>query len=792
MGNGVTKKKNIVATVSAFKQKVGERKDSADNGDKVVVLQKGDWVDDPELEGGPRQDAFHKPQRHDEELRNNFDAVIEDISDDVEKETPRTQRSEGITSSTSLEHSTLLERVSRLEDTCRSQASIVSQLENTCVSQASMISQMQQLVNQLQKDSLSTVSVLQYNILASYLGKNTQPWFLYGAEIDTEKRKQILRKFNQRDENGVPKYGWPEYAEDFLQPHEIRAIEKLDMHFNWELRKVRLTKEIKKYDADVVSLVELDQYEYFAHSLGENWDSVFHKRPRDASLDGCGVFWRKSKFWKETSQAWDFVDSCDTKGRERRDRSCLMVLLRWRGSRAPLVVVSTHLARNPEDRAQTAIRVRQVTQLVEWLTEFTNEHHVSDSPVILLGDLNARHFGEIRGIARTVWQIKGDPMHPFLWSASDVPTGPTSVTKARQVRIDIVQYTSSQLEVMDVVPVPKLPPGSVIPNEDHPSDHFPVCAKFVLKTSFEKHKACARDWLECVAGREKLHPLTEQELKQAYEFFDRDRSGVIHRHDLEESCLELNCNMCNDVQRLLLDCFPDNQISYYNFVKAYEVRLNHERLRCIGDLECAFHFFAEDDCGQIRVGNLEAAFREITPIGFTDEEVREMIRRMNLWDHTLEAEDLEEVFVDLHKFCEVVCQASFPHKDRRRSVSRPSCFGPPGSFSRQVSETASKSEASSTRARASTKELVQRLDRFHNAVNGAQPRLPDRIFSSSFPVATDLTLTERQPSNLVHEESNMAFLRRREVGPAYPVMPSIAPDDALSKEIRVESLRTVR
>lgn len=764
MGNGVTKKK---------KKKGGESSESADNCDKVLPLERGDWGDDPELEDGVRghskkvqKEVCPEQPRHVGEVCAEYDAVIEDISDNLEKETPQTQRIEGgATSSTSVENLTLVDRVSQLEDTCRSQAAIVSKLESTCISQATMINQMQQLVNQLQKDAISTVSVLQYNILASYLGKNTQPWFLYGADIDPEKRKLILRKFNQRDTNGTPKYGWPEYAEDFLQPDEIRAVEKMDKNFNWDSRKVRLTQEIRRYDADVVSLVELDKYDYFAESLCDTWDSVFHKRPRDASLDGCGVFWRKSKFVREASQAWDFVDSiCDNTGRERRDRSCLIVLLRWRGSRAPLVVVSTHLARNPEDRAQTAIRVRQVTQLVEWLTEFTNEHKVSDSPVILLGDLNAHHFGEIRGIARTVWQIKGDPMHPFLWSASDVPTGPTSITKARQVRIDIVQYTSSQLEVMEVVPVPKLPPGEVIPSEEHPSDHFPVCAKFVLKTSIEKHKACARDWLECVAGHHKLHPLTELELKQAYEFFDRDRSGTIHRHDLEESCLELNCNMCNDVQRLLLECFPDKQISYYNFVKAYEVRLNHERLRCIGDLEHAFHFFAEEDCGRIRVGNLEAAFREITPIGFTDEEVREMIRRMNLWDHSLQADCLEEVFVDLHKFCEVVCQASFPHRDRRKNSRRPSRIGSK-QYGRQISPARSEEGK-----RASTKELVQRLDRFHSELNGLQPRLANTVFSTHMP----LTAMGVQPQ-MVHEDSNMAFIRRSEAQFKEPEFDSCIP-----------------
>ena len=55
-----------------------------------------------------------------------------------------------------------------------------------------------------------------------------------------------------------------------------------------------------------------------------------------------------------------------------------------------------------------------------------------------------------------MWQIKGDPIHQFLWGATHVNTGATSVTQARHCRIDVVQYQSSHMEVLDVMPMPKL------------------------------------------------------------------------------------------------------------------------------------------------------------------------------------------------------------------------------------------------------------------------------------------------------------------------------------------------
>ncbi|CAJ1441348.1 unnamed protein product [Effrenium voratum] len=83
----------------------------------------------------------------------------------------------------------------------------------------------------------------------------------------------------------------------------------------WEARRKKLTDQIWDLDPDIVSLVI-------------------------SSADGCGIFWRRSKFQMVASEAGD-------KGREKRDRSCLMVLLRWKNAphTLPLVVVSTHLAK---------------------------------------------------------------------------------------------------------------------------------------------------------------------------------------------------------------------------------------------------------------------------------------------------------------------------------------------------------------------------------------------------------------------------------------------------------------
>lgn len=176
-------------------------------------------------------------------------------------------------------------------------------------------------------------------------------------------------------------------------------------------------------------------------------------------------------------------------------------------------------------------------------------------------------------------------------------------------------------------------------------------------------KRHAYNWLECVVGHRKLHPLTELELQSAFSFFDRDRSSHIHRHDLEESCVELHVDLSSEVQKVLLGCFPQDQINYTHFVRAYEARLSAERMRHMGDLESAFKFLAEDNSDNIPMSKLKDAFREITPVHFSDAEVEAMLKKVLT---TKSATTNGEEQVNIHEFCKVVCQANFQHHHGRQ------------------------------------------------------------------------------------------------------------------------------
>ena len=239
------------------------------------------------------------------------------------------------------------------------------------------VRELQEKVHELQAEqqalwaSQSVVfTVAQYNILASYLGDNRQPWFLYGlpaGALPDSRREAIMTKFYEKDQQGqFVNVGWPNYVTGLLSDEEQRQIEAYnERYFVWEVRRAKLLDTVLGTGADLISLVELDLYESFwqpsMHKYG--YDSVYRKRPRASSRDGCGIFWRRKLFTLEADDHLDFVDrQCQETGAQSKDRCALFVLLRHVHSGERILFISTHLARNPECPTQTKMRAKQVAE----------------------------------------------------------------------------------------------------------------------------------------------------------------------------------------------------------------------------------------------------------------------------------------------------------------------------------------------------------------------------------------------------------------------------------------------
>eukprot|EP00562_Extubocellulus_spinifer_P012958 CAMPEP_0178552468 /NCGR_PEP_ID=MMETSP0697-20121206/7313_1 /TAXON_ID=265572 /ORGANISM="Extubocellulus spinifer, Strain CCMP396" /LENGTH=780 /DNA_ID=CAMNT_0020185347 /DNA_START=96 /DNA_END=2435 /DNA_ORIENTATION=+ len=283
------------------------------------------------------------------------------------------------------------------------------------------------------------------------------------------------------------------------------------------------------------------------------------------------------------------------------DRVALFALLRHVATNRRLIFASTHLARNPEDSRKTQERARQVAQLLYQATVFAAEHGVlgaggatvdvgshsggggdevqlleggegEEAPLILAGDLNEVNIRHLATLARVKCGLAAMSCHPFLYTSrsasSLVPTterapyAPTSITSCRSFRIDYVLLQPSLFDVCRTVPVPlatnatrtddggggeeeeeeecAMSDDDFIPNELHPSDHFPVAFKLRLRGWRSSAEGCAAYWAKTVikantneANRAPtLAPpvsavLRLEELDAAWEYFGGKEGGGI-------------------------------------------------------------------------------------------------------------------------------------------------------------------------------------------------------------------------------------------------------------------------
>jgi len=353
--------------------------------------------------------------------------------------------------------------------------------------------------------------VAQYNILASYLGNNREPWFLFGAltrsTADQERARQVAIRHQAIDkETGNPLYkGWEQYTEGILSAAEKRAVEQRDAEvFSWTVRQPKIAKTILSLDADLVSLVELDRYEEFFRDTfeREGYGSFWMKRPRNNSKDGCAILYRKTKLKLLDSSGFAYND--DIEG-NRKDRVALMGLFQMHhamdGEDDRLIFVSTHLARNPEDETQNEIRIRQVSELMIELRMFANTHDALNVPVIVAGDWNAETIETLRFMSLALFSLQHifQDAHPMLLGGIDIVTAKTAFTMQRQSRIDYLLYQDNLLRPVSQQIYPAesdlkslLASQKCIPNEEHPSDHLPVWADFEIASRLQVARECAQ------------------------------------------------------------------------------------------------------------------------------------------------------------------------------------------------------------------------------------------------------------------------------------------------------------
>lgn len=485
----------------------------------------------------------------------------------------------------------------------------------------------------------------QYNILAGYLGNNMEPWFLYGVDMPEERRQKIIKLHGERLPSGKPaNAGWPNYVKGVLSEEEIAQVERVHKSdFAWDMRKDRLVQVIRDIDCDLLSLVECDHYEdHFQPALTDmGYDSVWKKRPRPNSTDGCCIAWRRGLFSHVGTHHVEYVDKYDpvTK-RTYKDRIALIVLLKAEVTGQHVCFVSTHLQRNPEDPTQDMLRARQVGQVIRELGEFTKSLNCEEAPVVLSGDLNCTSFGRLRGIANTVSMLNpGHFLHPFTFDSADVPTGVTSVTTARCMRIDAIMYQAQRLQLVEVMELPELDPATPIPNCQHPSDHVPIVAQFRMQSQLSANRHMAKEWYLCLTSGCGTSPLNRRQLQNAFKLYDADGDGHISKVNLLKTLTALFGLLPQGSD----DCFANAKfpVPFDAFVNMYMDAVKGGGMPGLKDLRDAFDAFDTDGNGTLDETELIRAFANCAPTSIPEERLKELFRAIDVsGDGSIDLEEM--------------------------------------------------------------------------------------------------------------------------------------------------------
>lgn len=344
-----------------------------------------------------------------------------------------------------------------------------------------------------------SVKVMQYNILAAYLGQNYMPWFLFDQHINTpnslqhrEHQQKTLLDMMAATKNGKPAN--PQFATWFKncvitesttyvksEPEECRAYEGIfsalellrlknynDQYFDWSERRNKIYLEIEKSRPDIISLVELDDVAFFAEKLGQlGYDHVFLKRPRASSIDGCGIFYLRNRFELKEKIPLVYSDN---------DRISLLAHFFDRLARKELIFGSTHLMREPDSQAQELVRKNEVKELVTKINMI--EKNLS-APVIIAGDFNAEP-----GSPSINDMIQGG-FRPAIIDKQflkDFKAPCTSKTLARSVWIDYIFYRGFLSDKSTPKAIKDCSnPYMVWPDQNEGSDHVPVIAELAYE-----------------------------------------------------------------------------------------------------------------------------------------------------------------------------------------------------------------------------------------------------------------------------------------------------------------------
>lgn len=294
----------------------------------------------------------------------------------------------------------------------------------------------------------------------------------------------------------------------------------------WKARSKAVLSRLLAFDADFLCLQELDEYEsYYKPNMSrEGYESVYVKRS-GRKRDGCGIFFRRSRFALLDKQAIDYnrlvppdggqeessgsegedepVDGNDPRVRLKRDCVGIMAAFRFLdGPQHLLLLTNTHLYWDP---AWADVKLAQAKYLLLCLSDYqrTLSEKFNSAPVILVtGDFNSQPedrvyvfllsghaSGDDKPAQVSNEQSDSDERPPVQLCSLYAQVGRepafTNVSTGFTGTLDYILFRpcealkpKSYLAVPESEDAPELEGG--LPNYNHPSDHLPIGADFSI------------------------------------------------------------------------------------------------------------------------------------------------------------------------------------------------------------------------------------------------------------------------------------------------------------------------
>eukprot|EP00755_Sulcionema_specki_P025550 Sspe_Gene.15715::Locus_5481_Transcript_1_1_Confidence_1.000_Length_1783::g.15715::m.15715/K18764/CCRN4L; nocturnin len=294
----------------------------------------------------------------------------------------------------------------------------------------------------------------------------------------------------------------------YQRPHIFRCPPKW---LDWEYRGPRVAAEIRRLEADVIALQEVDKWDFLRESL-DGFDGTFASKT--GFDDGVALLWRTSLFRPADRKIVRFSRGAQVALLQR------LLLFDTESTARAIVVVSTHLKAGLHDRFE-ASRNEQLQAVITVTEEFAR-----GDPIVVLADLNA-HPKDLPGMAALA--VPSALRRGF---ASVYPGNVYTVWSGwtdGEVRaaFDHVLFSATTLRCVRLLSLPDVSTIEQeecrLPNPRWPSDHLPLAAdlmhrgvsRAVTKELADQGK-CEEEVLSTPRTRRKPPKLVSGELCRFY------------------------------------------------------------------------------------------------------------------------------------------------------------------------------------------------------------------------------------------------------------------------------------